>query len=270
MTTQILPPERWAMNPGAHAGIVSAYADRIGRVGYDAYTFNCLVASARHLCAWAHLSGRTLVGMADGLVQEFAGHDCQCGGVRRGGPRSARYLFQVERFVRFLVSDGVLTAVPTDDPDARHVVPYLDWLRRHRGLSEITVRSHAEGLRQLLPVIGSDPAGWTPTTLRTAILDRRGREGRGGLKRTVTRCGKGRCVRLHRKVLQHGQKTLDHWLSQPGRVRKEGRVSLTACPRNPQQANVVAEHLMPGLEEFEVDHDELAELLGEQWSTSPC
>ena len=186
MTTQILPPERWAMNPGAHAGLVSAYADRIGRVGYDAYTFNCLVASARHLCAWAHLSGRTLVGMADGLVQEFAGHDCQCGGVRRGGPRSARYLFQVERFVRFLVSDGVLTSVATDDPDARHVVPYLDWLRRHRGLSEITVRSHAKGLRQLLPVIGGNPAGWTPTTLRTAILDRRGREGRGGLKRTVT------------------------------------------------------------------------------------
>jgi hypothetical protein len=30
--------------------------------------------------------------------------------------------------------------------------------------------------------------------------------------------------------------------------------------------DVVAEHLMPALEEFEVDHDELADLLGEQWS----
>lgn len=29
---------------------------------------------------------------------------------------------------------------------------------------------------------------------------------------------------------------------------------------------VVAEHLMPALEEFEIDHDDLAELLGEQWS----
>ena len=186
MTTHILPLERWAMDPGPHAGLISAYADEIGGVGYDAYTVNCLVAAARHLCAWAHLSGRMLAGPADGLVEDFADHDCHCGGVRRGGPRSPRYLFRVERFVRFLVAMGVLAPVPVTDPDARHVVPYLDWLRRHRGLSETTVRSHAKGLRQLLPVIGADPAGWTPAILRTAILDRRGREGRSGLKRTVT------------------------------------------------------------------------------------
>jgi hypothetical protein len=30
--------------------------------------------------------------------------------------------------------------------------------------------------------------------------------------------------------------------------------------------DVVAEHLMPALEEFEIDHDDLADLLGEQWS----
>lgn len=30
--------------------------------------------------------------------------------------------------------------------------------------------------------------------------------------------------------------------------------------------DVVAEHLMPALEEFEIDHDSLADLLGEQWS----
>lgn len=186
MTTHILPPERWAMDPGPHAGLVSAYADEIGGVGYDAYTVNVLVAAARHLCAWAHLSGRMLAGPADGLVQDFADHNCHCGGVRRGERRSPRYLFRVERFVRFLVAEGVLASAPVADPDARHVVPYLDWLRRHRGLSETTVRSHAKRLRQLLPVIGADPAGWTPAILRTAILDRRGREGRSGLKRTVT------------------------------------------------------------------------------------
>lgn len=30
--------------------------------------------------------------------------------------------------------------------------------------------------------------------------------------------------------------------------------------------DVVAEHLMPALEEFEIDQDDLADLLGEQWS----
>ena len=113
MTTHILPPERWAMDPGPYAGLVSAYADEIGGVGYDAYTVNCLVAAARHLCAWTHLSERMLAGPADGLVEDFADHDCHCGGVRRGGPRSPRYLFRVERFVRFLVAEGVLATVPS-------------------------------------------------------------------------------------------------------------------------------------------------------------
>ncbi len=186
MTTRILPPECWAMGPGPHAGLVSAYADEIGGLGCDAHTVNCLVAAARDRCAWTHLSGRMLAGPADGLVGNVADHDCLCGGVRRGGPRSPRYLFRVERFVRFLVAMGVLAPVLVTDPDARHLVPYLDWLRRHRGLSETTVRSHAKGVRQLLPAIGADPAGWMPVALRTAILDRRGREGRSGLKRTVT------------------------------------------------------------------------------------
>ena len=30
--------------------------------------------------------------------------------------------------------------------------------------------------------------------------------------------------------------------------------------------DLVAEHLMPALEEFEIDQDDLGELLGEQWS----
>lgn len=29
--------------------------------------------------------------------------------------------------------------------------------------------------------------------------------------------------------------------------------------------DVVAEHLLPAFEEFEMDHDDLAELLGDQW-----
>ena len=51
-----LSPERWAMDPGPHMGLVAAYAEATGRVGYDAYTTNCLIAAARHFCAWAHLA----------------------------------------------------------------------------------------------------------------------------------------------------------------------------------------------------------------------
>lgn len=186
MTTMLLSPEQWAMDPGPHAALVTAYSEAIERVGYDVRTTDRLVAASRHLCAWARLSGRALDGPGDVLVGDFDGHDCRCGGVRRGGPRSPRYLHRIERFIRFLVAEGVLAPTPSDDPSAEHIAPYLDWLLKHRGLSEFTVRCHAKGLRQLLPVIGTEPRAWTAAGLRSAILDRRGREGRGALKRTVT------------------------------------------------------------------------------------
>ena len=46
-TTQLLPPERWAIDHGSHAELVSTYAEAIGRVGYTAYSTNCLVAAAQ-------------------------------------------------------------------------------------------------------------------------------------------------------------------------------------------------------------------------------
>ena len=45
-----------------------------------------------------------------------------------------------------------------------------------------------------------------------------------------------RRVRLHRKILQHDPQELDQRLPQPGQARKEGWISLTAPPRNRQQA----------------------------------
>lgn len=186
MTTTPLSPDRWAMDPGPHAALVTAYSEAIERVGYDARTTTRLVAAARHLCAWARLRGRALDGAGDVLVRDFAGHECRCGGLRRGGPRSPRYLHRIERFVHFLVDEGVLAPAPSDNPYAVHIAPYLDWLLKHRGLSEFTVHCHAKGLRQLLPVIGTEPSAWTAARMRIAILDRRGREGRGALKRTVT------------------------------------------------------------------------------------
>lgn len=186
MMTNIVSPKRWVIDPGPHAAVVSNYAAEISRVGYSACRINRLIAAARHLCAWLNLVGRRLDGPAEGLVQDFARHNCHCGNLRHVGRRSTTYMYEIERFVLFLIKKGVLSSVRSCDPDDQHVVPYLDWLRQHRGLSEITVHMHRKALRQILPAIGTTPAGWTPSVVRSAVLARRGREGRGGLKRTVT------------------------------------------------------------------------------------
>src|SRR5690606_33960816 len=56
---------------------------------------------------------------------------------------------------------------------------------------------------------------------------------------------KGRCVRLHRALLQPPTEALDTGLPEPCRVRGESYVSLTWCPRNRQQASVGLRQLGP-------------------------
>ena len=51
-----------------------------------------------------------------------------------------------------------------------------------------------------------------------------------------TRRGQSRCVRLHRALLQSQAQALDDRLSQSGRVRTKGRISLGECQRNRVQA----------------------------------
>ena len=58
-------------------------------------------------------------------------------------------------------------------------------------------------------------------------------------RKTVSnaRRGQGRCVRLHRTLLQSETPALDDRISEPYGVRAEGRISLSACQRNRVQAN---------------------------------
>jgi putative transposase len=49
--------------------------------------------------------------------------------------------------------------------------------------------------------------------------------------------GQGRCVRLHRALLQSEAQALDDRISEPYGIRAEGRTSLSACQRNRVQAS---------------------------------
>ncbi|WP_292442630.1 tyrosine-type recombinase/integrase [Mesorhizobium sp.] len=51
------------------------------------------------------------------------------------------------------------------------VLAFQAWLRRHRGISERTVRRHGLMVMRLLPALGSDPSQYDAALVRQAILD---------------------------------------------------------------------------------------------------
>jgi hypothetical protein len=63
------------------------------------------------------------------------------------------------------------------------VVSFQQWLRKHRGAAEPTVRQYACGAASLMMALGEDPAGWNPTGVRQYFLER-------------TQCGKSSVEKL--------------------------------------------------------------------------
>jgi site-specific recombinase XerD len=184
------PPDLQArlrrFDPGIHVPHVLAYGHRLSELGYQPDSIRSHIAGARHFCAWLNRVGIDLGHTNDGTVRQFAEHDCHCCDNGPGGPLSRRYAFRVGRFAQFLADTGVTGASwPPKPSDDGLVIDYLDWLRRHRGLSGLTVHSHRKVLRQLLPVIGADPSRYAAALIRSAILARKWLECPRSLKRTA-------------------------------------------------------------------------------------
>lgn len=185
-TTFDFQADRWLIDPGPFVPHVLAYGHSLSRLGYHPESIAPRIASARHFCAWLLQERFDLPDADDCLVHRFAEHECRCAGNRAAGQLSRAYIFRVRQFVRYLATTRVLRcpAASAGGEDQR-VEEYLDWLRRHRGLSDLTVHSHRKMLRQLLPALGVDPVSYDAALIRSVILERQGKESPGALKRAT-------------------------------------------------------------------------------------
>ena len=58
------------------------------------------------------------------------------------------------------------------DRGGEELVAFRDWLRRHRGISEATIRNHVCEIRALLADLGDDPGRYDATLIRDVLLRR--------------------------------------------------------------------------------------------------
>lgn len=173
MTTcnTIRPTILRCMEPGELAGPVAAFIVHLTDLGYSSLTISGCAASARHFRAWLKQSGIPASKVDDRVLNHFAQHQCRCAGNRRSDQLSSKYVRRVRHFVRFLAEQGVVTVSPPITPPLNpSVALFMDWLRRHRGLSERTIDRHARMVSRLLPALGTNPGAYDAKRVRAVIL----------------------------------------------------------------------------------------------------
>ncbi len=159
---------------------VEAFADSLTAQGYCESTVREYRWSGRHLVVWLYRAAVPISAIDGAVLERFLDHECTCshpqffggsGAFRGRGGTGTR----LAKFAGFLIERGVVADWRTEAPQASrgaHAQAFLDWLRRHRGLRDTTLRNTDYCLRWLLSRLGDSPETLDAASIRAAILSR--------------------------------------------------------------------------------------------------
>ncbi len=110
-----------------------------------------------------------VVEIDDAVIDRFGRHRCRCPGIRRVKGVSERYVKRARRFVEFLSERSIVRSKPKSTSPAfdRHVIEFQEWLRQHRGITELTIGRHGRMVMRLLRHSAESREAGTPNSFAT-------------------------------------------------------------------------------------------------------
>ena len=158
--------------------LVEAFAGTLTARGYRESTRHAYARRCRHLIVWLYLQDSALAELDGGVLQRFLDHDCTCEHphfFRRPSAFCGSHTHKapLAQFARFLIDQGEAKDWQTPVRPGRRTAlldAYLDWLSRHRGFRQTTLTRYDRTLRNLLPLLGEDPATYRAASIRKVIL----------------------------------------------------------------------------------------------------
>ena len=180
------PKMRAHLRSGPSGPYLDGFAAALGRQGYSADTAVRYLRAAAHL---GHVVARQGAMPSEIDLAAFSEHLRRCRCLRAmGGRRNHHTIFGARLFLRHLVEIGVCrpAAAPLQRVEPGLVAHFKEWLRKHRGASDATIRLYARDAAHLMAALGEDPAGWEPAAIRSFFLDCAGRCGEGTIEKLTT------------------------------------------------------------------------------------
>ena len=169
---KIQPRVPRVMEAGNLASLIAEYASKLEALGHTRLTVANCTGSARHFAAWLRQAHVPLTDVDQAVIERFAQHVCRCGGSRRCERLSRRYVRRAQRFIVFLVDRGLMKplSMPAADTTDPRVADYQQWLKRHRGVCDLTATRHGLMVMRLLTALGHDPRAYDAGLIRRAVL----------------------------------------------------------------------------------------------------
>ena len=168
--------------------LIEDFADYLFQNGYAEISARRHIRSAEHIAHWATRSDLSVSELDDRSLKRFGDHlkRCRCG--RYSCAHRVDILTGARLFLRH--SQGVDTAVirlpdPADSKPAL-LESFCQWMREHRGSSELTLYNYGLPIRDLIRRFGEDPSKLDAQGLRKFVLNQSRSAGWATAKRCTT------------------------------------------------------------------------------------
>ncbi|AJR26687.1 tyrosine-type recombinase/integrase [Sphingobium sp. YBL2] len=169
-------------------GHLAAYSHQIDALQLVEALSGAYRSEAEHFAIWLRVSRRPWTEVDEGVIEQYAGHDCRCPAFRKRGKLASSGMKRRRRFIRhfvaFLRDRGAIAPVGAKLEVHPDVAAYLGWLKQHRGATDATIRRYRPEVDRLIAMLGA-PVLWDAAGLRSAFA-RRSKETPGSVSLLVT------------------------------------------------------------------------------------
>jgi integrase/recombinase XerD len=164
------------------------FAEELFKAGYAEITARRHIRAAEHLLYWSGCEGIPISGLTERLVERFDRHlnGCQCR--RYGHTHRLDLLNGVRLFLKCLQDAGEIIAA-FEQPTAQDPIlftAFCEWMRRQRGVCDLTLYNYSLSIRDLLKRFGEAPGNLDAKSLRQFVLEKSQRCGWGAAKKCTT------------------------------------------------------------------------------------
>jgi site-specific recombinase XerD len=175
-----------SLRDGPGGSFFEGFATELHQNGYSKITIRRHIRAGEQFLSWIIQIGKPLSCLSEKIIERYDQHLDQCLSFSNG--HQLQLLNGARLFLKYLRDTGTITTPIIDstaqDPDL--LTEFYEWMRQHRGTSDLTLYNYSLSIRELLKRFGEDPTRFNAKDLRQFVLEKSDQSGWAAAKKCTT------------------------------------------------------------------------------------
>lgn len=175
-----------SLRDGPGGSFLEGFAKELYQNGYSRITIRRHIRAGEQFLSWIVQIGKPVSCLSEKIIELYDQHLEQC--LSFSGGHQLQLLNGARLFLKYLRNTGIITTPIIDSTaqDPGLLTEFYEWMRQHRGTSDLTLYNYSLSIRELLKRFGEDPTRFNAKDLRQFVLEKSEQSGWAAAKKCTT------------------------------------------------------------------------------------